>query len=158
MLRLFALLDGEISTIRIPAIRLNYSCYESDEIMPIASDNRRKVKRISLDDRLYAIIDTTPQTLGQVVEISPTGLAFTFVDIGDVSRRLAEGASFQLDLFEGGHGFFARGLPCRVVSKKENVSDAALASFSINRVGVAFELLTLPQQVRINRLVRQQNN
>ena len=122
----------------------------------MAYDNRRKVKRISLDDSLYAIVDTSPQTMGQVVEISSTGLAFTFVEIGDVSERLAERSSIQLDLFEGGRGFFARGLVCRLVSEIENEPVTPFKSFAIKRVGVEFESLTLPQQVKINRLVRRQ--
>ena len=126
--------------------------------MAIASHNRRKVKRICLDDSLYAIIDTTPQAMGQVVEISSTGLAFTFVDIGDLSARLAKRSCLVLDLYEGGRGFFARGLACRLVSEIENDSATPLKSFSIKRVGVAFESLTLPQQVRINRLVFKQQD
>ncbi len=123
--------------------------------MPAAPHNRRKVERIFIGDSLYAVLDTTPQTLGQVQEISSTGLAFAFVDIGDISLRFADRSTIQLDLFEGGRGFFARGLTCRLVSEIENDTTFPIAPFAIKRVGMAFENLTLPQQVKINRLVRE---
>jgi hypothetical protein len=129
-------------------------CCESERTMATALNNRRKVERISLGDNLYAVLDTTPQIMGQVVEISSTGLAFSFVDLGEASGRLSARPTLQLDLFEGGRGFFARGLNCRLVSEIEDDAASSLACFSIRRVGVAFEGLTLPQQVRINHLVR----
>ncbi len=119
--------------------------------------NRRKDDRVSVMDILYVIIDTKPQTMGQVVEISSTGMAFTFVDIDDVSKRLAQKDTLTLDLFAGGKGFFVKDVSCRLVSKIEKVSSSPAASHSINRVGVEFEGLSVPQQVQINQLVRRHN-
>lgn len=116
--------------------------------------NRRKEDRVSIMDNLYVIIDTQPQTLGQVVEISSTGMAFTFVDLDAVSNRLSDQTTLNLDLFAGGKGFFVKDVACRLVSKIENASGAHLSSLSIKRVGVQFESLSLPQQVQINQLVR----
>ncbi len=119
-------------------------------------DNRRKQKRVSVKDSVYVVIDTQPQTMGQMVEISSTGMAFTFVDLDAVSNRLASQSTMRLDLFAGGKGFFVKDLSCRLVSKIENASTHPLSSLSIKRVGVKFEELSLPQQVQINHLVRRQ--
>lgn len=119
--------------------------------------NRRRDDRVSVADSLYVIIDTQPQTMGQVVEISSTGMAFTLVDLNSVSKRLAQQAVVNLDLFAGGRGFYVRNLECRLVSKIEKVSAPSLSSLPIKRVGVKFEGLTIPQQVQINQLVRRQN-
>ncbi len=118
------------------------------------ADNRRKQKRVSVKDSVYVVIDTQPQTMGQMVEISSTGMAFTFVDLDAVSSRLASQSTMRLDLFAGGKGFFVKDLSCRLVSKIENASTHPLSSLSIKRVGVKFEELSLPQQVQINHLVR----
>ncbi len=118
------------------------------------ADNRRKQKRVSVKDSVYVVIDTQPQTMGQMVEISSTGMAFTFVDLDAVSSRLASRSTMRLDLFAGGKGFFVKDLSCRLVSKIENASTHPLSSLSIKRVGVKFEELSLPQQVQINHLVR----
>jgi hypothetical protein len=59
-----------------------------------------------------------------------------------------------VDLFVGGMGFFVKDVACRLVSKVENASAAALSALSIKRVGVKFEELTIPQQVQINQLVK----
>jgi hypothetical protein len=121
------------------------------------AENRRKEARFSVSDSVYVVINTEPQTLGQMVEISTSGLAFTFVDLNKASKRLSAQATLRMDLFAGGKGFFIKDLACRLVSKIENVSDQSLSSFTIKRVGVEFENVTLPQQVQINHLVKRQD-
>jgi hypothetical protein len=121
------------------------------------ADNRRKEARFSVSDSVYVVINTEPQTMGTMVEISTSGLAFTFVDLNAVSKRLSEQAKLRVDLFAGGKGFFIKDLACRLVSKIENISNQAISSLTIKRVGVEFEALSLPQQVQINHLVQRQN-
>ena len=121
------------------------------------ADNRRKEARFSVSDSVYVVINTEPQTMGTMVEISTSGLAFTFVDLNAVSKRLSEQAKLRVDLFAGGKGFFIKDLACRLVSKIENISSQPISSLTIKRVGVEFEALTLPQQVQINHLVQRQN-
>jgi c-di-GMP-binding flagellar brake protein YcgR len=121
------------------------------------AENRRKAARVSATHSIYVVINTQPQTMGQMVEVSSSGLAFTFVDLESASKRLTEQTSLRMDLFAGGQGHFIKDLPCRIVSKIENVSTHPMSSLSIKRVGVAFEALTLLQQVHINRLVRRQS-
>lgn len=121
-----------------------------------SNPNRRRDDRVSVADSIYVIIDTEPQTMGQVVEISSTGMAFTLVDLNAVSKRLAKQAVLNLDLFAGGKGFFLKDVECRLVSKIEKVSTPSLSSLPIKRVGVEFEGLSVPQQVQINQLVRRQ--
>lgn len=122
-----------------------------------ADENRRREKRVSVKDSLYVVINTQPQIMGQVAEISPSGMAFTFVDIDAASRRLIKDAILTMDLFAGGRGITVNGLACRIVSDIENAPKSAISSVQIKRVGVQFEVLTLSQQVQINHLVRRQN-
>ncbi len=119
-------------------------------------DNRRKVDRVLVDDCLYVVIGTDPQTMGQVVEISSTGMAFTFVDIEGASLRLSQQSILHMDLFAGGRGVFIKNLACKLVSKIEDASGPSFSTLSIKRVGVHFEDLSLPQQIQINHLVRRQ--
>jgi hypothetical protein len=130
---------------------------EPDPMQENTAENRRKEARFSVSDSVYVVINTEPQTLGQMVEISTSGLAFTFVDLNEASKRLSAQATLRMDLFAGGKGFFIKDLACRLVSKIENVSDQSLSSLTIKRVGVEFENLTLPQQVQINHLVKRQD-
>ena len=120
-------------------------------------DNRRKEPRVPADGNIYVVLDTQPQMLGQMVEISSKGLAFTFVDLQGVSQHLEQCNVVRLDLFKGGAGYFIRNLHCRLVSKINKQTPTAFSSLSIKRVGVEFEALTLPQQVQINTLVKQQH-
>jgi hypothetical protein len=120
-------------------------------------DNRRKEDRFLVDDSLYVVIGTNPQTMGQVVEISSTGMAFTFVDIEGASLRLSQQSILHMDLFAGGRGVFIKDLSCKLVSKIEDASDPSFSTLSIKRVGVHFEDLSVPQQIQINHLVRRQH-
>lgn len=131
---------------------------ENNSRCPI--QNRRKDDRVFVMDSLYVIIDTQPQTMGQVVEISSTGMAFTLVDLNAVSERLAKEVTLNLDLFAGGKGFFVKDVACRLISKIENVSPSSTSSNTahpIKRLGVEFEQLSVSQQVQINQLVRRLN-
>ena len=135
----------------------DYADQKDGRMKRIMEDNRRKEQRFLVEDSLYVVIGTNPQTLGQVVEISSTGLAFTFVDIDDASLRLSKQSILHVDLFAGGRGVFIKDLACKLVSKIENATDPSLAALSIKRVGVHFEDLSLTQQIQINHLVRRQN-
>jgi hypothetical protein len=118
--------------------------------------NRRKEPRVQADGNIYVVLDTQPQMLGQMIEISSKGLAFTFVNLQGISQHLEQCNIVRLDLFKGGAGYFIRDLSCRLVSKINKQTPTAFSSFSIKRVGVEFEGLTLPQQIQINTLVKQQ--
>jgi hypothetical protein len=137
--------------------KTDYADQRDGRMKRIMEDNRRKEQRFLVEDSLYVVIATNPQTLGQVVEISSTGMAFTFVDIDDASLRLSKQSILHMDLFAGGRGVFIKNIACKLVSKIENASDPSLSALSIKRVGVHFEDLSLPQQIQINHLVRRQN-
>lgn len=74
----------------------------------ISEDNRRKEKRTQVDDNVYVVVDTQPEMMGQMVEISSTGMAFTFVDLDAVSDRLSGRRDLHVDLFAAGKGYFIR--------------------------------------------------
>jgi hypothetical protein len=136
--------------------KTDYADQRDERMKRILDDNRRKEQRFLVADSLYVVIGTNPQTMGQVVEISSTGMAFTFVDIDNASLRLSKQSIIHMDLFAGGRGVFIKNLACKLVSKIEDASDASHSALSIKRVGVHFENLSLPQQIQINHLVRRQ--
>jgi hypothetical protein len=123
----------------------------------LSEDNRRKEKRTLVDDNVYVVIDTKPEMMGQMVEISSTGMAFTFVDLDAVSDRLSGRIDLRMDLFAAGKGYFIRNLPARLVSTIDTASNGSFASLMIKRIGVEFGSLSLSQQVQINSLIRRQN-
>lgn len=122
-----------------------------------SDSNRRKENRVPLLDGLYVIIHTHPQTMGQAVDISSTGMSFTFVDLDDVSKRLAEQSGLHIDLYAGGHGFYVKNVACRLVSEMESAPSSFVSSLSIRRIGIEFKKLSILQQVQINQIVRRQS-
>lgn len=116
--------------------------------------NRRKEERMPVAESVYVVVDSHPQVMGQMVEISSRGLAFTFVDLDAVSQNLNDSSRLRVDLFEGGHGYLIRNLPCRLVSKTNRAAPSSFASLTIKRIGLEFQGVSLPQQVQINSFLR----
>jgi hypothetical protein len=122
-----------------------------------SSENRRKERRTAVDENVYVVIDTQPEMMGQMVEISSTGMAFTFVDLDSVSQRLKGRDVLRMDFFAAGKGYFIRNLPARLVSTTDTPSANAISSLMIKRIGVEFTSLSVSQQVQVNSLIRRQN-
>lgn len=120
----------------------------------LSYDNRRKEQRTAFDDNVYVVIDTQPEMMGQMVEISSTGLAFTFVDVEAASQRLSGRDFLHVDLFAAGRGYFLRRLPVRIVSHTSTCSNNGVSALRIRRIGVAFDQPSFAQQVQINKLIR----
>ena len=120
---------------------------------PVAG-NRRKVERKAFDDNVYVVIDTQPEILGQLIEISATGMAFTFVDLGAASQRLGGREHLKIDLYAAGKGHYIRSLTARVVSNTVHCADEYVPALPIRRIGVEFLQPTIAQQVQINLLSR----
>jgi len=120
----------------------------------LSCDNRRKEQRTAFDDNVYVVIDTKPEMMGQMIEISSTGLAFTFVDLEAASQRLSGLDFLHLDLFAAGRGYFLRQLPVRIVSHTSTCSTGGISAPRIRRIGVAFVRPSLAQQTQINKLIR----
>ena len=134
-----------------------------------------------VDENVYVVIDTSPEMMGQMVEISSTGMAFTFVDLDAVSNRLSGRSDLRMDLFAAGKGYFIRDLPAKLISTIETGGDkpstgtsveaccrpketllkkasrGSLSPIMIKRIGVEFGSLSLSQQVQINSLIRRQS-
>ncbi len=120
--------------------------------------NRRKEERVPVDENVYVVIDTQPQMMGQMVDISSTGMAFNFVDLDSVSQLLMGRANFNIDIFAAGKGFFIRNLPVRLISTVDLPSPNAISSLIIKRIGVEFISLSIAQQVQINSLIKRQGD
>lgn len=123
----------------------------------VSTAERRKEGRTESDDSVYVVVNTNPQMMGQMVEISSTGMAFTFVDLNAVSKLLGDRDDLELDLFAGGKGYFLRDLSCRLVSKIDNAINSPFSSLLIKRIGVEFVEPSISQQIQINALIRRQH-
>ena len=122
----------------------------------VTAANRRKEERTAVDDNVYVVVNTKPEMMGQMVEVSSTGMAFTFVDLDCVSQRLKGRQDLRVDFFAAGKGYFIRDLPARLVSAVDKPSASSISSLSIKRIGVEFVTLSLSQQVQVNSLIRRQ--
>lgn len=110
-----------------------------------------------MDDNVYVVVNTKPEMMGQMVEISSTGMAFTFVDLDCVSQRLKGRQDLRVDFFAAGKGYFLRDVPARLVSAVDKSSAGSISSLMIKRIGVEFVTLSLSQQIQVNALIRRQN-
>ncbi len=120
-----------------------------------SEQNRRKEDRMLFHDNVYVVIDTQPEIMAQMVELSSTGMAFTYLDLEVASSKLSGRDYLHVDLFAAGKGYFLRHLPARIVSNIGTRVEKDPASIKVRRVGVEFVQPTLAQQIRINSLIRQ---
>lgn len=122
----------------------------------VSNVNRRKEQRVPVTENVYVVIDTQPKMMGQMVDISSTGMAFNFVDLNSVSQLLNGRHDIEVDVFAAGKGFFIRNMPARLISLVDISSNNVISSMKIKRIGVEFVSPSIAQQVQINTLVRRQ--
>jgi hypothetical protein len=101
---------------------------------------RRKHNRFSVSKGAFVALRPHYGKIGQVVNISMGGLAFTYMADEERPSR-----SFELDIFLAGGSFYLQGVPFGTISDFHN-DGIPLSSVKMRRMGVQFGDLT-PHQV-----------
>lgn len=104
----------------------------------VSADNR-DFTRFSAQEGAFAVI-TAPRKLGQILDISRGGLAFTYIGEEEGPQKNAE-----LDIFLSGIGFNSKNIPYKTISDFEIESKVEFSSVKMRRCGVKFRQLHLEQ-------------
>jgi len=120
-------------------------------------ENRRKEHRTVVNQNVYVVLKTTLEIMGQLIEISSTGMVFTFIDLEGISQHLNNVDKVQMDIFAEGKGYLLRNVSGRVVSMTQSLPSSVASSMIIMRIGVEFTGISVAQQIQINRLIRRQD-
>ncbi len=110
---------------------------------------RRKHRRLSISNGAFVALRPHYQRIGQVVDISMGGLAFTYMADQESPNR-----SFEADIFLAGGVFCCQGVPFRTISDCESYG-TAFSSIKMRRSGLQFGELTPQQQVQLERFIQE---
>ena len=94
---------------------------------------RRKYKRFKVKEGTFAVLRAPVTKVGQIIDISRGGLAFSHMANGEASNGL-----FQLDIVIIDKGFRLNKVPIKTVSDVEIVKKIPFSSTTMRRLSVQF--------------------
>jgi len=110
---------------------------------------RRKHKRFKLKDTAFAIIDYNPTKMGQITDISRSGLAIHYANNGQGSNRPDE-----LDIFKPDLSCYIEKIKVKTVSDLEVIGSASFKPKKMRRCGMQFGVLTSSQIFHLESLLQ----
>ncbi len=108
---------------------------------------RRKVKRFKVCEGAFAVLkpNTTFSKIGNIIDISPAGMAFHCVDAQE--NELKTDGTNKMDIFMTGSGFVVDHIPFRVVS--EVVLPKVIPFYSVVTRRLSIEFMDIPHRKRM---------
>jgi len=116
-------------------------------------DERRKHKRFRVQSGAFTVLTAfswphSTQKLGQIIDISMGGLAFSYI----ASEELPN-VSLELSIFLAGNRFHLRSIPFETISDAET-NEVPFSSITMKRSGVQFGELTPDQISQLKYFIR----
>ena len=112
-------------------------------------DERRKHNRYRARDFAFAVFKAHVSKLGQIIDISKSGLAFQYI----ASKEWSNG-TFEIDMFLADNGFYLYNLTVKTVSDFEVASESSLSSITMRRRGTQFENPTHDQMSQLEYFIQ----
>jgi len=116
------------------------------------SSDQRKWPRVRPTGMIFAVIGDPQILVGQIIDISPGGLAFKHFSDRDVDRQ-----DFTVGIIESGGGLRVSDLPCRkIYDLLEPLPEGYLNfnnTFRMKCCGLAFGNITNEEMVKLNRII-----
>jgi len=112
-------------------------------------DDRRKFKRYTVRDGVFAALMPASKTLGQILDMGRGGLSFLYIytDADDEDSR-------AVDIYVVGGEYYLAGLPVRIVSDVRVPNRIPVNPIIMRRRGVQFSDLTPEQADSLDDLIR----
>jgi len=119
--------------------------------------DRRKHERYNIEDDIFAMIGPPPSDIGQIVDISMGGFAFTYKGR---KKRLKKTADTALLFGERALGNHAAPLRCEamIVSSSDAPDQKQTDLTAKKRCSMQFGELTYYQKLWLESLIQKQNN
>lgn len=112
---------------------------------------RRKEKRYKAQEGAYVRMGALEDIVGEVYDISRSGLSFLYIGDEDVDISVDE---LKLDLFFTGKGYYLKKLPVKVVADFLLTSTSPFVTLPMRRWGVQFKkALPKEQELNLNRFI-----
>ena len=130
--------------------REKYNLTNEDILRPnsMALDDKRKHMRFWIQDYAYAVLRPSSTRVGQIVDISRSGLSFRYPETGE---QLEE--SYTLDIFLVGDDFCLDNVPFKTIIERDVDIEFPDHSLTMKQCGVKFDKLTEDQISRLDYLI-----
>jgi hypothetical protein len=102
-----------------------------------------------MHDIAFAVLRDHVSKVGQIMDISMSGLSFRYIVNGG-----SPDASFELDILLVGHGLCIEKVRFKKVSDFQIPNKSPFSPLLIRRCGVRFEELTLEQRSQLEDIIR----
>lgn len=107
---------------------------------------RRKHKRLQVEDGAFVLLSRDSAILGHIVEISMAGLTFLYITSGKPPNGSSELEVLLPEQLEDDRSFYFDKVPFKTISDFAIPNELSLGSITIRRCGVQFGGLT-PSQI-----------
>ena len=110
---------------------------------------RRKDKRFKLKDPAFAIMYYSPARIGQITDISRSGLTVRYIKNGDASNDLKE-----LDICKSDFQFYIDNIKAKTISDLELIDKTFIGSKEKRRCGIQFKDLSNNQLFKLENFIQ----
>ncbi len=110
---------------------------------------RRQVKRFKVAEGAFAALVNQGSKLGQIRDISKTGLSFRYIDS---EEEPADGRELKIILGSG--GLCVDKVPFKKVTDFEIKSEFSFSSIRMRQIGLEFGELSPTQRVHLNNFIQ----
>jgi hypothetical protein len=113
---------------------------------------RRKSKRYRATEGAYAAISPHSHKLGQIIDISMSGLAFKYIDTNENDTDSQD--SSEETIFLSSMGFYVGDLPFKTISDDEVTNTPSFSSMKVRKRHVKFTDLSFKQLFDLDYYLR----
>jgi hypothetical protein len=110
---------------------------------------RRQQPRFKAVEGVFAALVNHHSKLGQIRDISRTGLSFRYIDHGDPS-----GEARELKIIIGSGGLYLDKLPFTKINDFEIKNERSFSSLKMRQIGLQFGKLTPQQQIHLENFIQ----
>jgi PilZ domain len=110
---------------------------------------RRSHERYQVQQGVYALLKNGSSKLGQIMNISPGGLAFKYINHDEQI-----GEPVEVDIFISGNGYFLKGIPCKKISDIHVDNFVPFSTFEMRQLGVQFGAMSHGQVTQLDAFIK----
>ena len=110
---------------------------------------RRSQERYQVQRGIYALLKNGSSKLGQIINISPGGLAFMYINN---EKQISE--PVEVDIFISGNGYFLKGIPCKKISDIHIDNFVPFSTFEMRQLGIQFGEMSHGQALQLDTFIK----
>ena len=107
-----------------------------------------KIKKMSMGQIACAVYRSNPAKLGQVIDISQGGIAFSYID-----QKERAGNSYEVDILSAGNKFYLENVWFKTIMDVDAADESALSPIKLKRQRIQFVNLSTDQKKKLEHFI-----